>query len=64
MNPDTLESNRREVELLAYKLWEQRGRPFGSPDEDWLRAQNEFCRPDAFTAELPFSSVAMQANER
>ena len=27
------------IALLAYALWEQRGRPIGSPEEDWLRAE-------------------------
>lgn len=36
-----------DIATLAYELWERRGRPFGSPDEDWfqaarqLRARNE-----------------------
>lgn len=29
----------KEVEDLAYELWDRRGRPVGSPDEDWLRAE-------------------------
>lgn len=29
----------QEVEALAYRLWEERGRPIGSPEEDWLRAE-------------------------
>lgn len=28
-----------EVQELAYRLWEERGCPLGSPDEDWLRAE-------------------------
>jgi hypothetical protein len=31
----------RETAALAYRLWEQRGRPVGSPEEDWYRAQSE-----------------------
>jgi hypothetical protein len=62
MSRDTSESDRREVELLAYELWEQRGRPVGSPDEDWLRAEREYYRADASTAELPLSKAAMAAN--
>ena len=27
------------VASLAYQLWTERGRPEGSPDEDWFRAQ-------------------------
>lgn len=28
-----------EIERLAYRLWEERGRPEGSSTEDWARAQ-------------------------
>ena len=27
------------VAKLAYKLWEERGRPFGSPEVDWFAAE-------------------------
>jgi hypothetical protein len=33
------ESRYEFVEKLAYRLWEQRGRPLGSPDVDWLAAE-------------------------
>jgi hypothetical protein len=33
-------SFREQVELLAYQLWQQRGCPDGSPDEDWFLAEN------------------------
>jgi hypothetical protein len=33
------ESRREFVEKLAYKLWDQRGRPLGSPDADWFAAE-------------------------
>ena len=37
---DFLGENRHEfVARLAYKLWTQRGRPLGSPDVDWLAAE-------------------------
>jgi Protein of unknown function (DUF2934) len=28
---------------LAYSLWESRGRPIGSPEEDWFRAEQELA---------------------
>jgi hypothetical protein len=28
-----------EIERLAYRLWEERGRPEGTSSEDWNRAQ-------------------------
>jgi len=38
--PDFSYDDRHEfVEKLAYKLWEQRGRPLGSPDVDWFAAE-------------------------
>jgi len=30
-----------EIALRAYSLWEKRGSPIGSPDEDWFRAEQE-----------------------
>jgi Protein of unknown function (DUF2934) len=33
------ESRYEYVANLAYKLWEKRGRPFGSPDVDWFAAE-------------------------
>jgi hypothetical protein len=33
-----------EIALRAYALWEDRGRPFGSPEEDWFRAQQELSQ--------------------
>jgi Protein of unknown function (DUF2934) len=38
--PDFLGEDRRDfVAKLAYKLWEERGRPFGSPEVDWFAAE-------------------------
>lgn len=28
-----------DIARLAHRLWEERGCPEGSPDEDWLRAE-------------------------
>ena len=37
---DFLGEDRHEfVAKLAYKLWEQRGRPLGSPEVDWFAAE-------------------------
>jgi hypothetical protein len=30
----------KHIENLAYELWQERGEPMGSPDEDWLRAEH------------------------
>jgi hypothetical protein len=40
LTTDFLGENRHEfVAKLAYKLWEERGRPFGSPELDWFAAE-------------------------
>ena len=30
-----------EIARLAYDFWEARGRPLGSPEEDWFAAEQE-----------------------
>jgi hypothetical protein len=32
-----------DIAREAYALWERRGRPMGSPDEDWYRARQELA---------------------
>ena len=40
LTPDFLGEDRHEfVAKLAYRLWEARGRPFGSPEVDWFAAE-------------------------
>ena len=40
LTTDFLGEDRHEfVAKLAYKLWEERGRPFGSPEVDWFAAE-------------------------
>lgn len=34
-----------EIALRAYQLWEERGRPIGSPETDWFRAEVELQDP-------------------
>jgi hypothetical protein len=36
--------NQGEISALAYELWIQRGRPLGSPEVDWFRAEEELKR--------------------
>ena len=48
-----------QIEKLAYRFWEERGRPFGSPEVDWLKAEREFDRELIGPPErLPFSSLS------
>lgn len=39
--------DREKVAALAYSYWEQRGYQGGSPEEDWLRAEQELKVPVA-----------------
>ncbi len=39
--PFDADSNRSEIEQLAHQYWIERGCPTGTPDEDWLRAEQE-----------------------
>ncbi len=38
--PDNEQQNR--LAEMAYRYWEARGRPFGSPEEDWFRAEHDY----------------------
>lgn len=42
----------KDIAALAYELWERRGRPDGSSEVDWLRAE------ELLAAELQRSSFA------
>lgn len=35
------ELDEQDIAALAYELWQARGCPIGSPDEDWFRAEEE-----------------------
>ena len=41
-----------ELEVLAYTYWQERGEPFGSPEEDWFRAEAELERQHEAAARL------------
>jgi DUF2934 family protein len=38
------------IAQLAYALWQYRGCPEGSADEDWLEAERQILRPQAKAA--------------
>ena len=49
---------------LAYQLWEQRGRPFGSPEVDWFEAEKALAsaRRDP-KLDFPLYGITLEANE-
>lgn len=36
--------DRARIALVAYSLWEARGRQGGTPEEDWLRAEQQLLQ--------------------
>lgn len=55
MNSNDTQLRQNDIERVAYRLWEERGRPDGSPEEDWRRAEHEVA---ALEVESPVSSAA------
>ena len=47
-----------QIALRAYRLWEERGSPIGSPEEDWFRAEQEISSETAQSAETAGSLTA------
>ena len=62
---DFLAGEEHEVTaVLAYRLWEKRGHPFGSPEVDWLEARNQLAAALAKNVNpLRIFGMAMEANE-
>jgi hypothetical protein len=46
------------IEKLAYALWQDRGRPSGSPEVDWLAAEAALHPLGHESPELPVFSLA------
>jgi len=61
MTSDSPTEFEEHIARRAYALWEQRGRPLGSPQVDWYEAVREtrdaLSSPDPAT--LPFSEFRM-----
>ena len=50
--------------ILAYRLWEKRGCPFGSPEVDWFEAKNQVATALAENeASIALSAVGMEPKE-
>ena len=61
-----------QIELRAYQFWEERGRPWGTPEEDWFKAEQELnAKPEGILAKLALevgsgigSAVALLKGQR
>jgi hypothetical protein len=63
--PDFSYEDRHEfVERLAYKLWEERGRPSGSPDVDWVAAERAVYSSLVASGLVDPSATDLQQMER
>jgi len=61
----TQSSSHEEIAVRAYHLWEERGRPVGSPDEDWSRAEAEILGEEAVQERLVrFRNEEVRAHHR
>ena len=45
-----------QIEKLAYQFWEERGRPLGSSEEDWFRAERELRHHFGLSLSFPLDS--------
>jgi hypothetical protein len=43
----------KEVSVRAYYLWQERGCPIGTPEDDWYRAEQEASQPRPNPAQPP-----------
>jgi hypothetical protein len=61
--PRPSDAQHQQIEKLAYQLWKERGRPLGSPGDDWFRAEQELIQSSDLPSRLPFSSLTMEPVE-
>ena len=45
VSPTGEAANDLDIATVAYRLWEERGRPDGDPDRDWFEAERQLTRP-------------------
>lgn len=51
--------------ILAYRLWEKRGRPLGSSEVDWFEAKNQLATAlGKNDAVIPIFAIGMEPTER
>lgn len=56
MTPDK-DSDRKDIERLAYVFWQERGCPLGSPEVDWFRAEKEVQELDTAAPSITLSAA-------
>lgn len=63
--PEFLTGDVHEITTkLAYQLWEQRGRPFGSSEVDWFAAEKDLAASQRDRdLGLPLYGITLEPNE-
>ena len=52
------------IKELAYEYWEERGRPIGSPEVDWYKAEQRMRSSNSDSSVgPPFSAFSMEPSE-
>jgi hypothetical protein len=41
-----------QIELRAYEFWEERGRPLGTPEVDWFKAEHELTESESTLSKM------------
>ena len=63
-----MDTNKPQVERLAFWLWQQRGVPLGSPDADWFLAEellkSQCKRLEQSIREMPLFAIGMAKRTR
>lgn len=56
------------IERLAYFLWQQRGMPLGTPDQDWFLAEElvrgQYVRCELSPHEMPLFAFGIERRTR
>ncbi len=55
---ETPAAHAQAIEVRAYELWLERGRPDGSPEDDWYRAEHEIRADDESQTRAKASRLA------
>ena len=45
--PQAMETDEERIAKLAYALWQYRGCPIGSPEDDWIEAEKQLFGSNA-----------------
>ena len=57
------EFDHEQIARIAYRFWEQRGRPLGSSEVDWCRAEAEMTAHRRLMARIGVGSLALRPDD-